>query len=390
MPSYISSNSQRLYVALEPGFGQTAALTAANRIPVVKFGARQRSEPVARRDKTGTRTFRGAPASGRKKTSFSVKTYMAGWETQTAPPAYGALFQGALGAAPQMYAGALTGVGSTASTIVFAAPHGLSVGQGITFGGEIRFVAAIPSPVAVLLNQGFSTVPGTGSPIGATASYKPGNDLPSMNVFEYRSPETALKRFVSGGVVDQLTLTINGDFHEFQFDGVAQDLVDSASFTAGIAGLTNFPLEPANADFDYAVVPGNVGQAWLGSTMSKFCTITRAQLTVQNNVDVRDTEFGCDCPVDAVPGERVVALTFSLFEQDDAATQALYQAARQRTPVSVMFQLGQQAGQLLGVWVTGLVPDIPDFDDSDSRVVWQFSAARAQGTVDDEIYVACG
>ncbi len=390
MPSYISSNSQRLYVALEPEFGQTAALTGAHRIPAVKFGARQRSEALARRDKTGTRTFRGVPASGRKKTNFSLKTYMAGWGAQAAPPAYGALFQGALGAAPQLYAGAVTGLGSTAKNIVFAGPHGLSVGQAITFGGEIRFVAALADPLTVVLNQGFSTIPAAGSPVGATASYRPGNLLPSMNVFEYRSPETALKRFVSGGVVDQMTVTINGDFHEFQFEGVAQDLVDSASFSAGIAGLTNFPEEPAHADFDYAVVPGNLGQAWLGNAMSKFCTITNAQLTVQNNVEVRDTEFGCDCALAAVPGERLVSLTFSLFEQDDAATQALYQAARQRTPVSVMFQLGQQAGQLFGVWVTGMVPDIPDFDDSDTRVIWRFDGARAQGTVDDEIYIAFG
>ena len=55
-----------------------------------------------------------------------------------------------------------------------------------------------------------------------------------------------------------------------------------------------------------------------------------------------------------------------------------------------MFQLGQQDQQLVGVYLKSLVPDVPEFDDSDHRLRWRFRESRAQGTVDDEIVVAFG
>ena len=55
-----------------------------------------------------------------------------------------------------------------------------------------------------------------------------------------------------------------------------------------------------------------------------------------------------------------------------------------------MLQLGQQDNQLFGAYLKSVVPDPPEFDDSETRLQWQFRGARAQGTVDDEIVVAFG
>ena len=49
--------------------------------------------------------------------------------------------------------------------------------------------------------------------------------------------------------------------------------------------------------------------------------------------------------------------------RDDDATKALYQAARQQSPISVMFQLGDNDGQLMGVYLKSVVPEVPEFDD---------------------------
>ena len=35
-------------------------------------------------------------------------------------------------------------------------------------------------------------------------------------------------------------------------------------------------------------------------------------------------------------------------------------------------------------------PEVPEFDDTDHRQQWQFQTCRAQGSVDDEIFVAFG
>ena len=82
--------------------------------------------------------------------------------------------------------------------------------------------------------------------------------------------------------------------------------------------------------------------------------------------------------------------TFQLYSLDDSATAGLYQAARQQSPISVMFQLGETAGQLMAVYLKSVIPVVPEFDDSKNRLQWQFKSARAQGTVDDEIAVAFG
>ena len=89
-------------------------------------------------------------------------------------------------------------------------------------------------------------------------------------------------------------------------------------------------------------------------------------------------------------GQRTVTAAFELYSQDNAATEELYQAARQESPISVMFQLGEADGQLFGVYLKSVVPEVPEFDDGERRLQWRFRASRAQGTIDDEISVAFG
>ncbi len=75
---------------------------------------------------------------------------------------------------------------------------------------------------------------------------------------------------------------------------------------------------------------------------------------------------------------------------DNDATHGLYQAARQESPISVMFQLGEAEGQLMGVYLKSVVPEIPEFEDGENRLKWTFRASRAQGTAEDEIAIAFG
>jgi hypothetical protein len=55
-----------------------------------------------------------------------------------------------------------------------------------------------------------------------------------------------------------------------------------------------------------------------------------------------------------------------------------------------MLQLGQQTGQLVGIYLKSVVPEVPDFDDSDRRLEWKFENCRAQGSINDEIALAFG
>jgi hypothetical protein len=196
---------------------------------------------------------------------------------------------------------------------------------------------------------------------------------------------------LSGAAVDQMAIQINGDYHEVHFSGLAQDVVDSSSFSAGGAGqLQSFPQEPVIAGFDFSVVPGNLGQAWLGTSPNQFLTITSASVVLKNGIDTRSREFGSSLPRAISAGQRHVSASFDLYSQDDDATKSLYQAARQRSPISVMFQLGEADGQVMGVFLKSVIPEVPQFDDGENRVQWRFNSSRAQGTVDDEMVVAFG
>ena len=390
MSSYISSNNNRFYAVIEPAYGQVPAVTSQNRIPAVKLTARQQVARTERKDKTGTRTYFGDPSGLRNSTSFSLNTYLTAWTNTRQEPAYGPLFQACMGSAANIWNGGTIVSAPGSTRVSFAAPHGLTFGQAVTVGNDLRFVANIVDSQTVQLNAPLSSVPGSNTLAGPTATYQPAEDLPSASIFDCWSPSTAVQRVLCGAALDQMTIKVNGDFHEFSFSGRAADILDSTSFQNGQGGLTSFPQEPALSAFDYTIIPGHLGQAWLGTGPGQFFTITKAQLTFKNELALRDQEFGTTLAAGITPGLRNVSLELSLFQRDDANTQALYQAARSRSPVPMMLQLGQQPGELFGIYMKAVVLEVPEFDDSETRQQWHFVTCRAQGGLNDELFIAFG
>jgi hypothetical protein len=266
----------------------------------------------------------------------------------------------------------------------------LNAGQAVASAGEVRFVSAVVDTTTVQLNAPFAVTPGPGAELNPALTYAPATELPSVSLFDYWNPSTAVQRLLCGAAVDQMQILINGDYHEFHFSGRAQDVVDTSSFSAGAAQLQSFPAEPVVDAFDYSIVPGNLGQAWLGTSPTQFFTITNASIVVKNGLDTRSREFGSRLPQAIAPGQRTVSAAFDLYGLDDDATKGLYQAARQQSPITVMFQLGELDGQAMAVNLQSVIPEVPEFDDSQNRVQWRFRASRAQGIADDEIAIAFG
>jgi len=390
MSCYIASNNNRFYVALEATYGATPMIGPENRFPGVKLSIKQEFEKPLRRDKTGTRTFLGLPPNTRRYTEFELRTYMTGLDPQSLETGYGALFKAALGGDTRLYAGGTAGVGSTGRTLVLSQPHGLEPGQAVTFGGEIRFVQAIVDDNTVLLNAAFTLTPSEGSPIGPAITYFPGPVLKSASIFDYWSPAEAIQRILCGAGIDKLDLRVNGDYHEFRFRGAAMDLIDNCSFTEGQGQLSNFPAEPTVNGYNYSLIPGHLGQAWLGAISEQFFTVTDARVSLDNNLELRAKEFGSALPRCLVAGRRTVTVDLSLYGSADTGSQSLYKAARDRSPIEVMLQLGQQSGQLCGVYLKSVIPEVPQYDDSETRLQWHFQGCRAQGTGDDEMVVAFG
>src|SRR6266567_1891424 len=326
MATYISSKANRFYVALESLYGQTPAISASNRIPALKLAAQQQSDTHERKDKTGSRTFAGSPPGGRKRTNYELRTYLTSWNKISGAPAYGPLFQGALGAEPRSWAGGTAASMSPTGQLHFGGPHALIAGQAVNHAGEIRFATAIVDESTVQLQAPFVTAPEAGAPLGATVTYMPATEMPSVSIFDYWTPASAVQRLLNGSVVDRMEILVNGDYHEVHFSGPSKDVLDSASFTAGQSALDSYPAEPELGAFDYSIVPGNLGQAWIGTEASRFCTITKASLVVKNGVDTRAQEFGGCAPRSFALVQGTVTTAFYPFTRDDAASQALYQA----------------------------------------------------------------
>lgn len=342
MSCCVSSNDNRYYVKKESSYGTVPSITAANRFPGVKLSARQTAEKVDRRDKTGGRTWLGIPTGTRRSTTFELKAYLTGWDDPAAEPGYGPLFATAMGGTPVIFNGGTVSSSDSPTRIRFSSTHGLQVGGAITYAGELRFVAAVVDPQTVELNAPFTSQPSGGSPIGPTITYSLANDLSTVSIFDHWSPVDAVQRILCGVAVNDMSINVNGDFHEFGFGGAALDILDSASFETGQGGLTDFPAEPVVDGYHYAVIPGHLGQVWLGITPARLYTLTHAELKLDNGIDVRNREFGTNRSRCIVAGGRSITLDFDLYEQKNDATKALYQAARQQAPIQAMFQLGQQ------------------------------------------------
>jgi hypothetical protein len=387
VPNYISSNANRFYTVIETAFGTAAAIDATNRMPAVQLQAHQATQISRRQDKTGTRTYLGEPANPRRNTAFEVKTYLSSWEG-FGMPGYGPLFQSALGGLPrvcnQLTVESVPGAMQLQTTV----PHQLNVGSAVSTGAEIRFVTFVNDPQTISFNAPFSVLPSVGALLAPTVSFGLATSLPSCTLYDYWDPTSAVSRVVAGATVDSLDISLNGDFHEFVFAGLAADLLDSASFQSGEGGVGAFPKEPAIGAFDYSIVAGHLGEAWIGSAPNQFFTLTAADVKLKNNLQPRNQEFGAIYPRSMASGARQVLANFSLFAQDDAQTEALYTAAKLRTAVAMMLQLGQQQGQIMGVYLPSIVPEMPMYDDRETRLIWEFSGNVAKGVNNDELFIA--
>lgn len=381
MACYIASNNNRFYVARESGYGTIAAVTAANRFAATRLGMNEVSEKVRRRDKTGTRTYQGLPTELRRRTTFEVEAYLSSRGSATEAPRYGALLESAMGGTVRVSSGGSASIQGLVLT--FAGEHGLSEGMVVTAGGELRLVAGVLDAQRVVLNAPMTPWMGDAA-VGGGVSYELAESLPSVSLYDYWSPETAVQRMVRGAVVDEMDFEANGDFHEIRFEGIAAELLDSAS-----AG-GEFPEEPEVEAMEAAPVLGHLGQIWLGPGPSQIHTLTAARIRLKNNVDPRTREFGSLLPKCIVPGEREVTAEFEMYSRDTAAFDEIYQAARWRQPISLVLQMGEVAGQMCGLWLKSFVPETPEFIDTETRLRWRFSASRAQGGASDELRVAFG
>lgn len=388
MSTMILSRQNRIYVGREDEFGTPAA--TVRRLPAFQLRIAEERETGERRDKTGTRTFTGLSTGLRRRTSFEMQSYWSEWTDTANEPAQGALLSAALGAAGKRLAGGTVAGVPSANRIQWAAAHGLRVDDGVAWGGEMRFVKTVVDATTVELGAPFSMTPSVGSTLGLRYAYRPGAELGSVTVMDRWDPADAVQRVLGGAVVDELRITVNGDYHTLAVRGPAAGLLDSRTFIAGEWGLGAFPTEPSVAATNHNVIPGHLGQARVGAGGAPLLNVLNATVVVRNRALLRDREFGIMRATGVSGGQRDVRVDLTLSADNHADTLALYEAARRGTPTGVTLQLGNRPGQLLGIRLPHVVLESPGFDDDEARLEWTFRNCRAQGNGDDEIFFCLG
>ena len=390
MACYISTKQNRFYAALESSYGTVAAVTAADRFTGTSLKIQHDEERPKRRDKTGTRSYRGIAGALRARTKYEMRTYLYGRGEGSVPPRFSALLQAGLGADPRTQNSGLTVTSITGTHLGFGQLHGLQPGDAVALAGEIRFVMSIPDSMSVQVNAPWSQGQTAGESTGGSVTYSLSATVPAVSLYDCWSPAVAVQRLLRGTVVDETQFRVAGDFHEFAFSGEAADVLDSASFESGQGGLTEFPNEPELEDLLEDPVPGHLGQVWIGNSPSRVHTLSQARVTVRNHIELRGNDFGALLPRCVVPGDREVVVDLEMYSQDGGIFDELYQAARSRSPVPVMLQLGEQESQLCGVYIPNMIPVVPEFIDEESRLRWRLQGSIAVGTMEDELYVAFG
>jgi hypothetical protein len=212
--------------------------------------------------------------------------------------------------------------------------------------------------------------------------------LSSVSICDYWDPVEGVSRMLTGATIDGFQLTLKADSCELHFGGYAADLLDSVSNQFQSSRIDRFPVEPPVPPMEYSIVPPQLGQVWLGSPLNKVFTVIEASIEVTNNLHVRAIDAGLPYAARIAPGQREVTSNFTLFAQTGPEITSLYAAAKNGTPISAMIQLGRQKGQMIAVFMSRVVPEIPYFNDSDSSLLWEFRSNVAEGVSDDEIYIA--
>lgn len=206
--------------------------------------------------------------------------------------------------------------------------------------------------------------------------------IPSFSMASYRTPATLNQRVATGCIVKTLMLNFGQDIAEFTVEGDCHNVIESDYFSMSSVeekcGWTVFPTEPTSPVTNGGIIAGFTGSITIGGNLQ--VRIRNLQVKLDNQADVIKDTFGFYYPNDTEAGVRLVTVSFSLYEDDSAAEQALRQASISKTPVDIQSVVGTVAGSIVEADLKNVQLASPGDDDSALRYVINWPESRAFGT----------
>lgn len=386
MSCFINATNERLYGAMESQYGQARTLAGSDRLSFRQLKVSERTRRAERRDKTGTRTRFAPHPEVRTDNRFELDCYFATRDPQAPTDGVANLMEATLGGERITWNG-LTAidVSGNGQVVAFNAAHGLKVGQAVRFQGQLRFVKSVVNTTTITVSAPFGQGFQAGSVTGKTVSMWPGDKPKPLTMGNYWTPAGTLDRLLAGCVVNEMAVALNSDFHGASFRGSVREIASVTGFSPGSTGLVSFPAEPSNPTQTFQLVPGHVGRLFIGGAEYYLLDLS---LRFLNNADTTTREFGMSLSPCYSADLRELSLQFQLYAAQDAAVNQLHVLSRSRLETDLTIQLGNQPGQLVGIYVPRFVPEIPELKDSDTRVAMSYPKSIAYGVSNDEVTVA--
>jgi hypothetical protein len=400
MANKILSRQEIFYLQLEATFGQipntagTATVAAANACRMIQFAMERTTDPIFRKDKTGSRTMTAGTA-GRQ-----IGKWTANWSLVTSGvagtvPDADEIYQSLFGQASAAKAGTATITAATnASPIsITATAHGMSdydccqiSGCTINTAANGFWCVRVIDPNTVTLIGSTGNGVGTNGTITKTAiQYKvTDNALPSFTAWSARKPyATAMQRAIFGCVPTDATFNLGEDIATAQANGPAMWYVDNKNFASATVqekgGLTTFPdlsaITPVTAG---AGIAGFKGIFALNA--GAITRVRSGQIKFGTGGDLPRDVFNsgyCDIPE---ADERNVGLSFNMYEDDGTGLQALEQAAITKAAMDCVMGMGTVPGSVVMLVAKGIQLSNPSRDDGGRSFVCNFGESRAYGS----------
>ncbi len=379
-----------------PNTGGVATVAGADGMAAIQFKMNRATDPIFRRDKTGSRT-RTPGVAGRKIGSWNMSASLVTSGTPGTVPDHDPIFQSAFGSAPVTTSGtvAITGATNTTPIVITANGHGLSnfhCGSitgilGNTAANGIWVVNNITANTFELVgSSGNGNYVSGGSVSKAGIYYKPTDGEPSFSCYSARVPyASASQRVAFGCVTKELNFNLGEDIATFSANGASKWVLDNLNFSnatlAEKGGLTLFP-DMATAVGSLVTlgsgIAGFKGRAVInGATQSRIRTVS---LKYGSSVDLPRDLFGSDYVDNPEADERAVSLDFNMYEDDSAGQAALEQAAIDKSNIDMVFQVGTQVGNTVIFVLRGVQLASPDRDDGQRAFTMNYSGSQAYGS----------
>lgn len=397
-PNYSQDRLQRLYMAMQSSFNTAATLAGSNACRFVMAKFNNKVGLVTPKDKTGTRT---APigTAGRAHGEWEVELTVRPNGTPGVAPDCDPIFQSAFG-------GASTVIGSTttfaissstnASPIVLTtAAHGQTVGtyvpvsvvgHTVNTAANGMWLALVSSTTSITLQGSSGTAVGGASGtinVNAVAYTIQEPNLPVFTAGSYQTPSTLAQQIAIGCTTKSIELSFGeNDGVMLKASGENLYTIDSYYFSTApsdrTGGLGSFPNEPSSPVTNGTIFAGFTGGMVIGGT--KFVTARTATVNFGTGTEVVKDLFGSYVPDSVEADVRDVTVTMSIYNADDAATQAVIIAGQTKTPVDVILQGGTVQGNCIFVRLHNVQFETTQLEDGQIRFTRSIPASRAFGS----------